>query len=161
MNHFLTLIARYYNILEGMENNKRLKRLDGLKYDVNQDVMVTMDFTLSPVYCHLQVTIISDDNWCWDLAWRKLGVWIVDCIPLMDLASVQLGIMSNYFDGLQAVPQVQYLNEFIYVHVLKISDIWISFFSKIDSIITTRHVFLSCCVTLKNDVTLFQPKVMF
>ena len=39
-------------IIEGMEKKKRLKRLYGLKCDVDQDVMVTMDFTPSPVYCN-------------------------------------------------------------------------------------------------------------
>ena len=110
-----------------MENNKRLKHLDGLKFDVDQDVMVTMDFTPSPVYHHLLVTLICDDGWCWDLVWRQIGVLIVDCIPLTDLASVQLEIMSNYVDGLQAVPKVQYLDELISGHVRNISDIWISF----------------------------------
>ena len=69
--------------------------MDGLKCDVDQDVMVTMNFTPSTVYCHLQVTVISDDGWCWALAWRQLGVLIVDCIPLTDIDSVQLVSMSN------------------------------------------------------------------
>ena len=54
-------------ILEGMElvigKKKRLKSLDGLKYDVDQDAMVTMDFTPSTVYRTLQVTVISDYGW--------------------------------------------------------------------------------------------------
>ena len=79
-------------ILEGMElvigKKKRLKSLDGLKYDVDQDAMVTMDFTPSTVYRTLQVTVISDYGWCWDLAWRKSGVLIVDCLPLAYLSSV-------------------------------------------------------------------------
>ena len=83
------------------------------------------------------------------------------CIPLTDIASVQLGILSNYVDGLQAAPQVQDLNELISGHVRKLSDIWISFFSKIDSLITTRLVFPACCATFKNNFTLFQSKVSF
>ena len=39
--------------------------------------MVTMDFTPSPVYRHLLVTVIADYGWCWDLIWRQLGVLIV------------------------------------------------------------------------------------
>ena len=58
------------HIIEGMDKNKRLKNLYGLECDVDQDVMATMDFTASPVYCHLQVTVISNDGWCWALAWR-------------------------------------------------------------------------------------------
>ena len=65
-------------ILEGMEKKKRIKMLDGLKCDVDQDVMVPIDFNPSPVYRHLQVTVISDDGWCWELLWRKLGVLIMD-----------------------------------------------------------------------------------
>ena len=79
--------------------------------------MVTMNFTLSTVHCHLQFTVISDDGWCWALAWRKLGVLIVDCLPLTDLASVQPRSMYNNVDVLQAVPQVHYLNELISGHV--------------------------------------------
>ena len=79
--------------------------------------MVAMYFTPSLVYCNLRVTVISDIGWCWALAWHQLGVLIVDCLPLTDIASVQLGSMSNYFDGLQAVPKVQDLNELISGHV--------------------------------------------
>ena len=62
------------HIIEGMENKKRLKRLDGLQFDSDQDVMVTMYFNPSPVYSHLRVTTISDNGWYWDLAWRKLNL---------------------------------------------------------------------------------------
>ena len=89
--------------------------------------MVTMDFTPSPVYCHLPVTVISDVYWCWDLVWRQLDVLIVDFLRLTYLASVQLGILSNYVSGLQAVPQVQGLNELISGCVCNLSNIWISF----------------------------------
>ena len=85
-------------ILEGMEKKERLKNLDGLKCDVNQDVMITMEFTPSPVYCHLRFTVISYDGWCWYLAWRQLGVLVVDYLPLTYLASVQLLSMYNYVD---------------------------------------------------------------
>ena len=54
-------------ILEGKEKKKRIKHLDGLKCYVDQDAMVTMDFTPSPVYFHLWVTVIFDDVWCWAL----------------------------------------------------------------------------------------------
>ena len=40
-------------ILEGTEINKSTKRLDRLKYDVDQDIIVTMDLTPSSVYHHL------------------------------------------------------------------------------------------------------------
>ena len=46
----------------------------------------------------------------------------------MDLASVQIGSMSNCVDGLQDVPKLQDLNKLISRHVNNISDIWISFF---------------------------------
>ena len=62
--------------------------------------MVTMDFTPSTVYCNLRVTFISDDGWCRALAWRQLGILIVDCLPLTDIASVQLASLLNYTDGL-------------------------------------------------------------
>ena len=101
-----------------------------------------MGLNPSPVYRHLQVTVISDDGWCWDLLWRKLGVLIMNCLPIMDLASVQLEIMSNYVGGLQAIPQVQDLNELISGHVCNISDVWVYFFTKIDSPITNIIVFL-------------------
>ena len=74
--------------------------------DAEQDFIVTMESTPSPVYCPLRVTVISYDCWFWALAWLKLGVLIVDCIPLIDLTSVQLRILSNYIYGIQAVPQV-------------------------------------------------------
>ena len=52
--------------LEGMDlvtgKNKWLKCLDRLKYDVEQDVIVTMDFNPPKVYHHLQVTVISDEH---------------------------------------------------------------------------------------------------
>ena len=70
------MVAHQYKlkpILEGMENKKWVKFLDGLKCDVDQYVMVTMDFTPPSVYRHLQVTIISDNGWCWALIWRKLS----------------------------------------------------------------------------------------
>ena len=79
---------KFKPVLEGTEKKKRFKSLNGLKCDVYQDVMVNNYFTPSPVYCHLRVTIIYDDDWCWYLAWRKLGVLIVDCLPLVDLDSV-------------------------------------------------------------------------
>ena len=144
-----------------MKNNKRFKNLDRLKCDVDQDVLITIDFTPSTMYINLQVTVISDDGWCWALALRKLGVLIVYCIPLTDPDSVQLGSLSYYLDVLQAVPQLQDLNELISGHVCKISDVWIYFFSKIDSIITTRPVFLACRATFNNTFTLFQSKVCF
>ena len=50
-----------------MKNNKRFKNLDRLKCDVDQDVLITIDFTPSTMYINLQVTVISDDGWCWDL----------------------------------------------------------------------------------------------
>ena len=136
--------------------------MDGLKCDVDQDVMFTMDFTPSSVYNHLRVTVISDDGWCWALAWRKLVVLIVDFLPLTDLASFQLVSLYNYVDGLQAVPQVQGINEIISGYVRNLGDIWIPFFfSKIDSLITNRLVFLACRSTFKNTFTLFQSKVRF
>ena len=106
-----------------MEKKKRIKRLDGLKCDVDQYVMVTMDFTPPSVYRHLQVTIIYDDGWCWALIGRKLSFLILDCLPLKDIASVQLVSMSNYIDVLQSVPQVKGPNEHIYGHVHNLSDI--------------------------------------
>ena len=80
------------------------------------------------MYRHHQVTVISDDGCRWDLAWWQLGVLVVVFIPLMDLASVQLGILSNYVDGIQDVPQVHDLNELIYGHLRNISDIFIFYF---------------------------------
>ena len=136
-------------ILEGMENKKRLKCLDGLNFYVDQDVRVTMDFTPSSVYRYLQVTVISDDGWWWALAWRQLGFLIMDYLPLTDLPSVKLGSLYNYVDGLQDVPQLQDLNELIYGHVCNLSDIYVSFFSKIDSLITTIILFLACRSTFK------------
>ena len=85
--------------------------------------MVTMDFTLSSVYSHLRVTVISDDGWCWALSWNQLGVLVVDCLPLIDLSLVQLGNLSNYVDGIQSVPQVQDFNQLTSGHVRNISDI--------------------------------------
>ena len=82
-------------------------------------------------------------------------------IHLTDLASVQLGNLYNYVDGLQAVPQVQDLNELIYVHFRNLSDIGISFFYNIDSLITTRLFFLECRANFKNTFTIFQYKVHF
>ena len=93
-------------ILEVVENKKRLKLLDGLKCDVDQDVMVTIYFTPSSVYIHSRVTVISYDGSCWALAWQKLGVLVGYCLPLADLVSVQLVSMYNYADGLQSVLQV-------------------------------------------------------
>ena len=98
-------------IIEDMEQKKWLKSLDRLKYNVDQDVMVRIDFNPSPVHFTLWVTVISDDGWCWALEWWKLGVLIVYFIPLTNIASVQLGSLCNYVDVLQAAPQVQYLNE--------------------------------------------------
>ena len=80
------------------------------------------------MHLRLRVTVISDDGWCWDLAWRQLDVLVVDCIPMKDLASVQLGSLYNYVEGLQAIPQVQDLNELISGHVRNLRDICISFF---------------------------------
>ena len=88
-----------------------------------------------------------------------LGFLIVDCLPLTDIASVQLGILYNYIDGLHALPQVQDINELIYGYVCNLSLIWISFFSKIDSLITTRLLYLACSANFKNTFTLFQSKV--
>ena len=85
----------------------------------------------------------------------------MDCIPLTDLASVQLGILSNYVDVIQAVPQVQDPNELIPGHFCVISDICISFFPKIDSRITTRIVFSSCHATFNYTFNIFQSKVRF
>jgi hypothetical protein len=42
------------------------------------------------VYKELNVLVISDDGWSWDLAWRQLGALIVSCYPLSELASKQL-----------------------------------------------------------------------
>ena len=53
---------RLKHILEGIDKKKRINFLDGLKCGIEQ--VVTMDFTPSPVYRHLRVTIISDDFWC-------------------------------------------------------------------------------------------------
>ena len=77
------------------------------------------------------------------------------CLPMADLTSVQLGSLSTYVYGLQDIPQVEDLNELIYGDVRNISDIWISFFTKIDSIITTILVFTACCDTLNNTFTIF------
>ena len=85
--------------------------------------MVTMNPTPLSVYRYLRVTVISDDVWCWALACRKLGVLIMDCTPLTYLASVKLGSLYNYVDGLQDVPQLQDLNKLIYGHVCNLSDI--------------------------------------
>ena len=85
----------------------------------------------------------------------------MDCIPLTDLDSVQIVSLSNYVDGLQAVPQVKDLSEIISGHVRNISDIWISLFTKIDSLITTRLVFSACRDTFNNTFTLFQSKAWF
>ena len=90
--------------------------------------MVTMDFTPSPLYFHLRVTVISDDGWCWDLAGRNQGVLIVGCLPLKDPASVQLGSLSNFVYELQDILQVQDLNGLISGHVRNLSDILISVF---------------------------------
>ena len=48
---------------------------------------------------------------------------ILDFLPLTDLASVQLVSLSNHVDGLQAVPQVEDLNELISGHVCNLSDV--------------------------------------
>ena len=80
---------------------------------------------------------------------------------MADLTSVQLGSLSTYVYGLQDIPQVEDLNELIYGDVRNISDIWISFFTKIDSIIITRLVFPACCDTFNNAFTVFQSKVRF
>ena len=85
----------------------------------------------------------------------------MDCTPLTYLASVKLGSLYNYVDGLQDVPQLQDLNKIIYGYVCNLSDIWIYFFSKIDSLITTIIVFSACRSTFKNNLTLFQSKVWF
>ena len=77
------------------------------------------------------------------------------CLPLADLSSVQLEILSNYIYGIQAAPHVQDLNKLISVHFRHLSDIWISFFTKIDSLITTILVFTACCDTLNNTFTIF------
>ena len=79
-----------------MEKKKLINSLGGIQCDVDQDVMVTMNFTPSPVYRHLRFTVISDDDWCRALAWRKLCFSIVDCLPLTDLSSFQLGSLYNY-----------------------------------------------------------------
>ena len=64
----------------------------------------------------------------------------MDSLPLTYISSVQLVSLSN------AVPQVQDRNEIIYGHVCNISDIFITFFSNIDSLITTRSVFSAFCI---------------
>ena len=86
---------------------------------------------------------------------------ILDCLHLTGIYSFKLGSMSNYVDGLQALPQVQDLNEFIFGHVRNLSDVWIYFFTKICSLITNRLVFLACRATFKNTFDLFQSKVWF
>ena len=103
-------------ILEGIENKKWLKILDGLKYDVDQYVMVTMDFTPSPVYRHLQI-------YCY-LWWVLVLVFSMVSVMCFDW----IWSMSNYVDGLQSIPQVKDINEIIYGHVCTLSDIWIYFF---------------------------------
>ena len=123
--------------------------------------MVTMDFTPSPVYRHLQVAVISDYCWCWYLEWLQLGVLIIGCLLLTYLASVQLGSMYNYVDGLQSVPQVQDQNELISGHVHNLSYILIYNLSKIYRLIATRLAFLACRATFNNTFTLFQSKVRF
>ena len=82
-------------------------------------------------------------------------------IPLTDLTSVQLGSLSNYVDGLKSVSQVQGINELVSGHIRNLSDIWISFLTKIDSLITTRLVFLASCDTLNNTFIIFQYKSRF
>ena len=111
------------------------------------------------MHLRLRVTVISDDGWCWVLSWRQLGALIVYCLPLKDIVSVQLGSLYNYVGELQPIHQVQDLNELISGHVLNISDIWISFFTKIDILITTRLVFSTCCATLNNTFIIFHSKV--
>ena len=135
--------------------------MDILKCNFDQDVIVTIDFTPSTMYHYLQVTVISDDGWRWGLACRQLGVLIVDVITLTNISSVQLGSLSNYIDVLQAVSQVQYLNEIISVHVRNLSDIWIYFLTKLDSLITTRLLFSASCSTFNNTSILFQSKAWF
>ena len=85
----------------------------------------------------------------------------MDCLPLAYLASVKLGSIYNYVDGLQAIPQVKDLNELISGHVRNINDIWISFFAKIHSLINNIIVFLACRGTFNNTFTLFQSKFWF
>ena len=41
---------------------------------------------------------------------------------MTDIASVQLGTLSNYVDGIQAVTQVQDINELISDHVRNLID---------------------------------------
>ena len=120
--------------------------------------MVKMDFTPSPVYSHLQVTVISDDGWCWDLAWKKLGVLIVDCIPLTDLASVQLGNLSNCIDGLQALPQVQDLNEIISGRVCNLSDIWIYFLLRYTVLLQLDLSFKRVVILLRTHSLFYNPR---
>ena len=85
----------------------------------------------------------------------------MDCISLTNIASVQPGSMSKYIDLIQAIYQVQDQSELISGRVCNLSDIWISFFSKIDSLITTRLVFLECRANFKNTFNVFQSKVWF
>ena len=85
----------------------------------------------------------------------------MDCISLTNIASVQPGSMSKYIDLIQAIYQVQDQSELISGRVCNLSDIWISFFSKIDSLIPTIIVFSACRSTFKNNLTLFQSKVWF
>ena len=105
------------------------------------------------------MTVISDDGWCWALAWHQLGVLVVDCLPLIDLSSVQLGSLSSYVDVIQAVPQVQGLNELISGQACNISDFWITFFLRYKVLLQLE--FSSWCVLLLSRILLLFSNTRF
>jgi hypothetical protein len=45
-----------------------------------------LDISYMFTYNYLKVKVVSGDGWCWALAWRQLGIAIVNCYALSGLA---------------------------------------------------------------------------
>jgi hypothetical protein len=84
------------------------------------------------VYKELKVLVISDDGWIWDLSWRKLGVLIVSCYPLSELASKQLLELSRHVPGLIKDQGLDSQTILISGHIGLFTDHWKEFLTNLE-----------------------------
>jgi hypothetical protein len=84
------------------------------------------------VYKELNLLVVSDDGWSWDLAWRQLGVLIVSCYPLSELASNQLLELSRHVPGLIKAQGLDSQTRIISGHIGSFTDHWKEFLTNLE-----------------------------
>jgi hypothetical protein len=150
-------VVTYQKKLKGyLEGNveaagKPKKKLPEFNNVQELDKVFAFDFLEPTSFLHLNINVVLDEGWCWDLAWRQLGVVVIYCLPLTAKANEQLERLCLAIEGIKVVAQLKDDTEVMSVNVEEFSEAWSLFFAKLDSFISIIYFLPAMFVSRKHS----------